>query len=246
MKIKSVFRLFLFSSISCTSYGALLSFPVSGVTSGTPLSGDWTQSDGAVASDQLAWYATIGSAPVQYEGVSVGALYNDYAGITDGGFTVSANTDAVAVGGATIDWHFAINPSNNGFSTSVNDYSISLFDTSNSNVLTINLTNINASQWSASANGNSMGLIEVGGFYALQATFGAVSGFDVAIIGDGTLSYSNTSFDPAGKTFKTVQVGIAKGSATDYGDGFITVVPEPSSTMLISLLPAFFVIRRRR
>ena len=252
MKLQSFLRFALFSSISSACYGAVLNFPVNGVTNGTPLDASWTQSDGALAASQLAWFATVGS----YQGVSVGALYNDYlpdppsfGGITDGEFTVGHNTDAVAVGGATIDWYFAINPSNNTFSSSMNDYSIRLLDTLSANVLTIDLTKVgdgDPNHWQVFANGTSFGYIQMAGLYGLEATFGASGGLDVGVIGSSSIFYNDPSFTPGTRTFGKVEIAIKKGSGADYGDGSITVVPEPATSMLAALVPAFLIFRRRR
>lgn len=241
MKLQSVLRLALLPTLSCACFGANLAFPVSGITNNTQLDGSWSQSDSAIASDKLAFYSTVASS---YEGVSVGAFFDDYASVgTD--FTVGHATDAVAIGGASIDWHFAITPPTGLFSTSLNDYSITLFDTAAASVLTIQLTNLDATHWNAYANTNFMGVIESNGFYELHAQFGATTGFFTSITGIGTISYTDTVSSTAG-TFGAVQVGTTQGAGADFGDGFITVVPEPSSTMLVSLLPALLILRRRR
>lgn len=268
MKFKSVLRLALLPSLTCACLGANLAFPVSGIVNGTQLDGTWSQSDGAAASDKLAFYSTIGSA---YEGVSVGAYYDDYSTIDsftgsrptfapgiytdtingDGGFTVGHATDAVAVGGATIDWHFTITPPSgdviNGQAvlTTLNDYTISVFDTTAANVLTIQLVNLDATHWTAAANGNYMGVIESNGFYDLHAQFGASTGYFASITGIGVISYTDTVSSTAG-TFGAVQVGTTQGALnSDFGDGFITVVPEPSAALL-GAIGVLGLLRRRR
>ena len=243
MKIQSLARLFLFSSLSATCYAAVLPFPVNGVTNGAVLGGDWTQSDSVAAASKLAWYTTIGS-PVAYEGVSVGAFYDDYTGVgTD--FTVGHSLNSISVGSATIDWSFSIT-SPTDFPTR-NDYSISVLGPSAANILTINLTYLSGSQYSAFANGNYFGVIDSDGLYGLDVNFSG--GLNVMIDGLGGMDifYTDPSFDPTGKTFGSVQIGTTLGFGnTEFGDGIITVVPEPGTTMLAALLPAFFVFRRRR
>lgn len=243
MKFQSVLRLALLPSLTFACYGANLAFPVIGITNGTQLDGTWSQTDGAIASDKLAFYSTIGSG---YEGVSVGAYFDDYVGITDGGFTVGHATDSVAVGGATIDWHFVITPPTGDFSTTLNDYSISLFDSTATNVLTILLTNLDPTHWSAYSNGNYMGVIESNGFYELHAQFGATTGYFSSITGIGTISYTDSVSSNTGRTFDTVKIGTDEGAGnSDFGDGFITVVPEPS-TALLGAIGLLGLLRRRR
>lgn len=268
MKFQSVLRLTLLPSLSCACFGANLAFPVNGISNGTQLDGTWTQSDGAVASDKLAFFSTVGPA---YQGVSVGAYFDDYSAIDsytgsrpsfapgfytdtvngDGGFTVGHATAAVAVGGATIDWHFVITPPSGGsingqaVLTTLNDYTISVLNTSAVNVLTILLTNLDPTHWNAFANNNYMGVIESNGFYALHAQFGTTTGYSASITGAGVISYTDVVSVNSG-TFGSVQVGTDQGTGkNNFGDGFITVVPEPSAALL-GAIGVLGLLRRRR
>ncbi|MEO5715531.1 MAG: hypothetical protein ABIT37_18780 [Luteolibacter sp.] len=254
MKLQTAFRVFLFSSLSCACYGASLAFPSNnGAANGDALGLDWSQSattPPSTAADKLAYYTTTGG----YEGVSVGAVYDDYAG-TGGSFTVGHGLDPVTVGGATIDsWFFQINSPSGGF-PELNDYSIQLKDSLGANLLTISLSNTDSTHWSASANGNAMltgltqGYVLIDGFYKLTASFNPALGFTTSITsydGLSSMSYTDSSLVTAGKTFGNLGINETLGSAGSFGDGFITVVPEPSAAILSSLVPAFLLIRRRR
>lgn len=247
MKIKSLVSFALFSSFSVASYAAVLPFPIPGtpaVTPGDALDGSWTQSDGQAASSKLGFYATLGG----LNGVGVGGLYDDYAAIMalDDNFSVSTTTATVGVSGGTIsDWYFALTAPTLDY-PALNDFSIGLKDTFSNNLISILLTNVNATQYSVTVNGSGIGFIDIGGTYQLTAAFGVGSGLDVSVTGLGTISYQDLGFVTTGKTFGSLEVGASQGAGADFGNGYITLVPEPSSAMLAALVPAFFILRRRR
>lgn len=246
MKNQSFSSLVLFGSLVCASHAAVIPWPVPAipvVTPGDQLDGSWTQSDGQAASSKLGFYATLGG----LNGVGVGALYDGYEDISagDGDFSVTTSTASVGVPGATIgEWYFSITPTDNY--PGDNDYFINLDDTANNPLISIVLTNVDSTNWNVVVNGSGIGFIEVGGAYQLTASFGALGGLDVSIIGDGTISYQDLGFVTAGKTVGSLEIGADQGAAASFGDGYITVVPEPGTTMLVSLLPLAFILRRRR
>ncbi|MEO8616269.1 MAG: PEP-CTERM sorting domain-containing protein [Luteolibacter sp.] len=190
------------------------------------------------------------------KGVSLGAAYNDYADVTDGTFSVSHSTATVGVanGGLDGNWGFQVNaatdfPPNDNFS-------ISLLEGGGANILTINLDYAGANLWALSVNGNALvgaggaqGFVEAGGFYRLYANFGATTGFGVNVVAlDGSIiQFNGTTADFSAKDFGRVAIGESNGlGGGSFGNSFITVVPEPSSAMLLSLIPGFFILRRRR
>lgn len=242
MKIKSVFRLSILFAISSTCYGAqYLNFRADGAVGDPVAAAGWTQSEANTSNaSPKAFINTIGA----YNGVSVGAFYDDY---TNSSFSVDHSTSLGLVN-ANVNWTFTINDYTD-FATR-NDYSISLLDGASLSLATINFTNnVGTDTWNVSVNGDTAFVAVEAGFnynlFMLFGTSGANATYDLAINGFDT---KGTIAGAAGATIGHIQFGetLGAGNSSPYGDGFITVVPEPGAPMLLSLLPAFFILRRRR
>ncbi len=253
MKSKSVLSLAFLSCLTCASHAASLQFPgqpfpdpftvpspVPGFEADGTLNGAWTPSQG-VNSDLLGFYATVGG----YKGVGVGALVDDYSGVTSS-FSISSSTATIGVAGATIsDWFFQMTAPTLG---DRNDFSIDIAGSTGS-LISIDLAYDNMfSAWGTTVNGAFTGYIFDGGLYQLTASFGLSGGVSGAISSfdnSSSILFNDALLNTAG-TFSSLSVTADKGGAPTWGDGYITVVPEPSSVMLVSLLPGFFILRRRR
>lgn len=260
MKIQTCFALVVFSSLNCVPQAtAALAFP------GTPfpnpfttpnpnpmtpaefaegvLDSSWTTSGGRNNEDLHAFYADIAG----YRGVGIGSLVNTYADVAST-VSVSANTATVGVAGTTIsDWFFQINAPvlvpgvRNGFGFDVAGQS--------GNLLSIDFVyNAGLSGWDAIVNGTNAGTVFENSFYALTAAFGAVDGITGTIKtfdGSLTLPFSRATGAFGLDTFSSLTL-TADIAGAAWGDGALLVVPEPSSIMLVSVLPAIFAFRRRR
>ncbi len=253
MKFQTFLGLAIFSTLTCASHAASsLAFPgqpnpdpftvpspVPGEEAFGVLNGNWSVSQNP-KSDLLGFYTDIGG----YRGVGVGALVDDYSSVPSS-FSISSNTATVGVAGATLsDWFFQIDaPTLAGGREA---YSIDLAGTAG-NLISIDLAyNTTNSNWDTFVNGVNSGAIFEGGLYQLSAVFGAgtLNGTITSFDGAFTLPFSDSGAEFSGNfsslTITTDKVG------PDWGNGYLSVVPEPSSVMLISVLPAFFALRRRR
>ncbi len=253
MKNKTVLSLALLSCLTCVTHAAGLQFPgqpfpdpftvpspAPGEEAFGTLNGAWTPSQGSNG-DLLGFYATVGG----YQGVGVGALVDDYSGVTSS-FSITAGTATTGVAGATIsDWFFQLTAPTLG---DRNAFSIDLTGSTGS-LLSIDLAyDSMATAWGATVNGAFTGFVFEGGLYQLTASFGPLSGVSGAISSfdnSSSILFSDALLNTSG-TFSSLIVTADKGGASTWGDGYITVVPEPSSVMLVSLLPGFFILRRRR
>lgn len=248
MKIASFFTVSLLTIAAGNCYGAQLFLPVDG-TPLDPLGSPWTQAEpNASPLSPKAWYSTVGP----YKSVSVGAFFDTFADP----FYAQADLGSSPLVGSSVSWFASITDyvSGGGFETR-NDYSISFLNASESNLLTLDFTNVTGSAvWNVSANGGSaFAAVVAGTTFAFSVDFVTNDAdADYTVTFDG-FSDTGSILNGATAFIRYARIGETLGFDTDmdvanteFGDGFISVVPEPSSVMLVSLLPGFFILRRRR
>lgn len=243
MKFKSIFHTSLVFAFSSICYGVqYIGFPASG-TEDTAVTTGWTIAEGGPMGDRKAWYDTIGS----NRAVSVGAFYDDYAD-TGGAFSIDhAISPTVALTDSALLWNFTITDFDEVAIR--NDYSFSLLNSSNVNLVTVNFKNApGVGFWNVSINGGSaFTAVEEDGNYLLSLTFSANGANADYLASIGAFSTTGSITGGATASIGHARIGASLGTGnTEFGDGFITVVPEPGTTMLVSLLPAFCILRRRR
>lgn len=238
MKLKTAFSLVLMAAMSSFSYGANILLPATGTVNDGPLGGNWTPSVGT-NSDKLAWYVSDGFST----GVSAGAVFDDYSS-AGSEFTVTAPISG-SVEGSYLNWYLVVHSPL--LFPDIDNFSIRLTDSTSANLVTLDLNNAGP-VWDVVVNGSNIGSISPDLLYNFYASFGTGTGLSVQVNGIGSLTYNDPSFVTAGKSLGSVQIAVKDGppAIAGFGDGFITVIPEPSSVMLSALLPAFLVLRRRR
>lgn len=227
---------------SVCSGAQFLTFPVTGPAD-TAVSTGWTTSD--PMGDRNAWYNSIGAASA----ISVGAYYDDYAGVGGDFYIDHAMSPTVALTDTVLSLNFTITDFDE-FAIR-NNYSFSLLSASSANLATVNFTNApGVPFWNISINGNAAFVaVEEGGNYTLNLSF-SQSGADAnysAIL--NSFTDSGVIAGGAAESIGHVRIGANLGAGnTEFGDGFITVtaVPEPGSLAMLSLVPVFCLLRRRR
>ena len=243
MKMKSLFRLSILFAISSTCYGAqYLTFRADGAP-GTELGGGWSQSEPNNSPESpKAFYSTVGS----NQGVSVGAYYDSYN--DPNGFYAYGSTNTIYLTDTNINWNFTISDRTGDPNyTTRNDYQIYIPGAG-----AIDFRNNGDATWNVSVNNDpAFVAVEAGYNYNLFMLFDYQDGhvtYDLAINGFNAKGLLSADPSQTVSGFYIAEIASTNGVSTNgiFGDGFITIVPEPGTPMLLSLLPAFFILRRRR
>ncbi len=241
MKIKTFLGVSMaIAAMSSLCYGVqYVTFPANG-TMNTAVTTGWTYSDAGL--DRAAFYNNIGGTPA----VSVGAYFDDYATAGPDFYINHAPGASINLTDAVLSWNFTItdatiNPRN--------DFSFNLLNAANTNLATVNFVNaIGTPFWNVNINGSpNFVAVEQGGNYTINLAFGT-SGADASYT--ASVNAFNTSgliTGGASQSIANVRIGasLGAGNAT-FGDSFITVIPEPGTTVLISIVPVLCLLRRRR
>lgn len=227
-------------TMSSLSYGAqYVTFPATG-TEDTAVSTGWIYSD--AGTDRGAFYDTIGTTPA----VSVGAYYDDYAGVGSDFYIDHALGASINLTDAIMSWNFTIT---DAIIAPRNDFSFSLLDAASLNLATVNFSSNGNGFWNVSINSDlAFVAVEQGGNYTLNLSFGT-SGVDASYAASIN-QFSGIGLISGGAlaSIEHVQIGENLGDGANFGDGYITVtsIPEPGTFALLSLLPAICILRRRR
>lgn len=218
----------------------------------------WTQSEANNAADQpKAFIATVNTST----GIAVGAYYDDFA---NNPFYANREV-SLALDGSSLSLTVGLLDSTDLFPER-NDFSIGLLDSGGNNLATINFfantttydPNIIGS-WNVSINGNTaFAAVQDNSSYDILISFAANGtniDYDVSltdyqatpnvVTDDGTLTGAAT------ETISNLRLGVDLGLSAAFGDNFmgvtnVSLIPEPSTTLLVGLAGIGLALRRKR
>jgi hypothetical protein len=228
----------------------------------------WNQSEADNPDDPIlgptpkTWITTVTSN--NYTGLAIGGFYDVPS---TNPLTSTVSTPAIALVDpdsvlASVSLDFAINDSI--LFGDRNTFFFNVLDGSDVSIASVVFTPVSQTfpgtagvddLWNVSLNGNAaFAAVIAGGDYSLSIDFLSGSQFTATvtnmITNTGLTSGTTSTGAGSGSVIQGLQVGFDQGPGSDYGDNVfgianVSVVPEPSSAMLVGLA-ALGLLRRRR